>query len=118
MVWGFFGALITFWGVLFPFRYKLFKEAGHLQYLNHAMVIVGAILPCVPAFVNLQYGYQFRTIRPLACEGANRDIFLYCYLIPVSVLTGVAVSMLILVFWKLFKVGSYSLIGLGHVHAL
>ena len=117
MMWGFFATVVAFWGVMFPFRYRMFKDAGHLKYLYIPIVIVGTILPCVPAFINLEYGYLFKTNRPLACEGANRDILLYCYLIPVSVLTGVSVSMIILVFWKLFKVGSYSQIGLGHNYA-
>ena len=106
VMWGFFATLVTFWGVVFPFSYQFYKKAGHLKYFDVAMVIVGTILPCVPAFVNLRYGYLSKTSRPLACEGANRNVILYSYLLPGSVLTCVAASMLILVFWKLFKVGS------------
>jgi hypothetical protein len=99
-----FHALGLCWGVTFPFHYRRFKILGRIKYIHALSVVLGLILPAIPALLHLIYGYSF-AIGPIsACVVQDIGVSYFTLALPISILLAMASSSLVILFWKLFKV--------------
>ena len=99
-----FHALGLSWGVAFPFHYRRFKAVGRIKYIHAFSVVLGLVLPAIPALLHLIYGYSF-AIGPIsACIVRDTGVSYFTLVLPISILIAMATSSLVILFWKLFKV--------------
>lgn len=99
-----FHALGLCWGVAFPFHYRRFKTGGRIKYIHAFSVVLGLVLPAIPALLHLIYGYSI-AIGPInVCVVRNIGVSYFTLTLPISVLMAMATSSLVILFWKLFKV--------------
>lgn len=97
-------ALGLCWGVAFPFHYRRFKTEGRIKYIHAFSVVLGLVLPAIPALLHLIYGYSI-AIGPISvCVVRNIGVSYFTLTLPISILMAMATSSLVILFWKLFKV--------------
>ena len=99
-----FHALGLCWGVAFPFHYRRFKTEGRIKHIHATTVVLGLILPAIPALLHLIYGYSI-AIGPISvCIVQNIGVSYFTLTLPISILMAISTSSLVILFWKLFKV--------------
>ena len=96
--------VLLFWAVMFPFRYRTFKNAGRFKYVYTAMVITGILLPCVPPIINLAFEYGITNIPTTWCVAATQGVALYTQSLPETISGAVMGTLLVLVFLNILKV--------------
>ena len=93
-------------GVL-PFH-STTKTEGRIKYIHAFSVVLGLVLPAIPALLHLIYGYSI-TIGPISvCVVRNIGVSYFTLTLPISILMAMATSSLVILFWKLFKVKEYN----------
>ena len=105
-MWATFHALGLCWGIAFPFHYRRFKTEGRIKYIHVITVVLGLVLPAIPALAPLVDGYTI-AISPNAidtCEGRNTTITFFTIILPISILVAAGSTVLIILFWIIFKV--------------
>ena len=103
-LWGTFHALGLCWGIVFPFHYRRFKTEGRVKYVHGITVVLGLVLPAIPALAALVDGYTV-TLSPIdVCGGRNKDITFFTTILPISTLIAASSTVLIILFWIIFKV--------------
>ena len=103
-LWGTFHAVGLYWGVAFPFHFRRFKSEGRIKYVHVTTVIVVLLLPMIPALVPLVDGYAITLGPSDLCVGSNMDITYFTVILPISVLMATSSTILIILFWIVFKV--------------
>ena len=103
-LWVAFHALGLCWGIVFPFHYRRFKIEGRIKYIHVTTVVFALVFPAILALLNLIDGYSIAPGPIDACTGRNVTITYFTTILPVSVLLAVATSVLVILFWKIFKV--------------
>ena len=98
---------LLFWAVMSPFQYQSFKNAGHLKYVYTAMIIVGVLLPCVSAGVNVGFGYGILSFSPMVCVVAVQDVGFYTDGLFEGFEVAILGTLQALVFLMLVKVGHH-----------
>ena len=94
-----------FWGLKFPFQAHNFKVTGKMKYLHITVVLLALILPIIPVAVVLGTGgYTFARFTPIICSAQNTDAAFYAVIIPVGVMLALGITLLILLFWTIYKV--------------
>ena len=68
------------------------------------MVVLGLVLPAIPALLPLIYGYAIVPGLFTFCLGRNIGISFYTMILPMSVLAAMSTTMLAIIFWKILKV--------------
>ena len=68
------------------------------------MVIAGVLLPCVPAVINLGFGYRIMNFSPMMCLLAVQDVGFYADALVEGVKVAILGTLLALVLLKLTKV--------------
>ena len=68
------------------------------------MVIAGVLLPCVPAVINLGFGYRIMNFSPMMCLLAVQDVGFYGDALVEGVKVAILGTLLALVLLKLTKV--------------
>ena len=104
-LWAILYVAILFWAVVFPFHYRRFKNAGHLKYIYTAMIIAGVLLPCVPAVINVAFGYGIVTFSPMMCNVAVQDVGFYTEALAEGFEIAILGTLQALICLKLMKVG-------------
>ena len=103
-LWGTFHALGLCWGIAFPFHYRRFKTEGRVKYVHVITVILGLVLPAIPALVPLIDGYTI-TLSPIdICGPRDVAIAYFTMILPISILIAASSTVLIILFWIIFKV--------------
>jgi hypothetical protein len=103
-LWGTFHALGLCWGIAFPFHYRRFKTEGRVKYVHIITVVLGVALPTIPALVPLVDGYTITLSGFDVCGGRNVAITFFTTILPISVLMAASSTVLIILFWIIFKV--------------
>lgn len=103
-MWILFHALGILGGVEFPFKYRIFKAEGKLKYVHISTVVIGIILPLVPALLPLIDGYSIIPSSLDVCFSQNPVITYFTLVLPFSILFALATTILIAMFWKIVKV--------------
>lgn len=97
------------WGIVFPFHYRRFKVEGRIKYIHITSVILALALPAISALLHLIDGYSIGPgliiiISNSVCGGRSRAITYFTTVLPLSVLSSMTMSVLVIMFWKLLKV--------------
>ena len=92
------------WGVLFPFHFRQFKAEEKLKYIHITTVLIALLLPMVPALLHLEKGYGVASSPTVVCLGRSVDVTFFSLVLPLSAILAVATSILIIMFWIIFKV--------------
>ena len=103
-LWVTFHALGLCWGIMFPFHYKRFKTEGRIKYVRVITIILGLVLPAISALAPLVGGYTITPSPIDYCVGRNIAITFFTTILPSSVLTAASSTVLIILFWIIFKV--------------
>ena len=99
-----FHATAICWGIVFPFHFRRMKTDNKLKYYHITTVILALFLPTLPALINLRYGYIMADTPTTVCVGQSVAVTFFALILPLSVLTAVATSALIIMFLKILKV--------------
>ena len=75
-----------------------------MKYIYTAMVIAGVLLPCVPAVINLGFGYGIMSFSPMVCFLAVQDVGFYADALVEGINVDILVTLQALVILKLTKV--------------
>ena len=67
-------------------------------------MVFALVFPAILALLNLIDGYSIAPGPIDACTGGNVTITYFTTILPVSVLLAMATSVLVILFWKIFKV--------------
>ena len=92
------------WSIVFPFHYRRFKTEGRIKYIHAFTVVVGLVLPVIPALLPLIDGYVIIPGQFNFCSGRNIDIIFFAVDFPASILVATSTTMLVIIFWKIYKV--------------
>ena len=101
-----FHAIGLSWGIIFPFHYRRFKAHGRIKYVHASTLILGLILPAIPALLHLINGYTIAIDLNSSCRGRNEQINYFFITLPLSILTALATSAFVILLWKIFKVAN------------
>ena len=105
-IWLFFHILSLFWGVKFPFHYRSYQQSGRVKYVHVATVVVGILIPLIPAFLPFAlngYGYSIR-VPPVFCVPIDISLFVYPVALPVGMLSLFSTVLFLIVFRSISKV--------------
>ncbi len=100
-----FHAIFLFWAVKFPFSYRQLRISGRIRYAHVISVLLALIIPLPGALFYLKSGFLSPRNPPLICFGAGTDHGYYTFTLPISISLGSTSCLLMLTFWKIFKVG-------------
>ena len=98
------------WGIIFPFHYRNFKARGRIKYIHATTVVLGLVLPAIPALLHLIDGYTIGIDLLSSCIGRNKNLNYFLQTLPMSILGAVTTSVFAILLWKIFKV-TFSLPG-------
>ena len=101
-----FHAIGLSWGIIFPFHYRRFKAHGRIKYVHASTLILGLILPAIPALLHLINGYTIDVDLINSCHGRNEQINYFFETLPLSILIALATSVFVILLWKIFKVAN------------
>ena len=103
-LWTVFHAIGLLKSIYFPFFYRKIKREGASKYIHISTVVVALVLPIVPALLHLIDGYSIAPSPVVICTSRNITITYYSLVLPVSVPFGTTITILILLFRKIFRV--------------
>lgn len=96
------GALL--WSIMFPFQYRRYEKENKLKYVHITTALLALLLPLVSSFVILAFGYARSYNHESICPGRNSDSIYAGVTLPMSIMGAVSSSILVVVFWAIFKV--------------
>ena len=99
-----FHALGLGWSIFFPFHYRRFKVNERIKYIHAATLVLSLVVPAIPALLPLIHGYTVISGSSELCVVRDIDSTYYTLVLPISILMATATSVLIILFWRLFKV--------------
>ena len=112
--------LAIFWGLKFPFHARAFQTARRTKYVHITCVIISMLFPVIPVVATMikyshgksfgeatKGGLGFGIVRfpPIFCQGRDKDTVFYTLILPIVVILLVGMTVLILIFWIIHKVG-------------
>ena len=103
-LWSTFHTLGLCWSIEFPFHYRRFKTEKKIKYIHIITLIIGLILPTIFALVPLIDGYTIALNPTDDCIAKNVAITFFITILPLNVLMAVNSTVLIILFWRIFKV--------------
>ena len=104
-LWWIFYVIFLFWGLAFPFHYRSIDSGGKFKYLHLSAVVVALLLPGINIGISHGTGgYNWDAIPPLLCLPTEGIVGFYSILFPISALTIIGLTLMLLVFWILVKV--------------
>ena len=103
-LWIFFHSLGLFWSVAFPLHLRKFRAEKKLKYVHVTTVLVTLFLPLVPALLHLIRGYSLGNTPTVVCLGRSIAVTFYSFILPLSIVSAIVTSLLVILFWIIFKV--------------
>jgi hypothetical protein len=92
------------WGIIFPFHYRRFKAQGRIKYIHASTVVLGLVLPAIPALLHLIHGYTIGIDLRSGCIGRDGSIGYFFVTLPMNILAAVTTTAFMILLWKIFKV--------------
>ena len=108
-LWIFFHSLGLFWSVVFPLHLRKFRAEKKIKYIHVTTVLIALFLPLVPALLHLIRGYSLGNTPTIFCLGRSITVTFYSFILPLSLISGIVTSLLVILFWIIFKVGFHLL---------
>lgn len=103
ILFAFFHSASLFWGIRFPFHYRKYKQNGYLKYIHFSTVAIAVLVPLIPGLSQLSKGFVPTRFPISTCVGRSGSVYYYTLVLPVSILLGVTVSLLVLIYWTILK---------------
>ncbi len=107
-IWAVLHAAFLFWAIYFPFSYRRLQMSGKMRYAHIISVLLALILPLLGALIPLKEGHIIGRNPSYTCFGRNSNYTFYTFILPVSISMAVTLSLLMLTFLMIFKVGRLS----------
>ena len=100
--------MILFWGIMFPFHARSYENRGYFRYIHIVMLIAAIVLPLESVGVLLGTGgLTIPRFPPVTCYARETDASYFAFVLPVSVVGAIGVSLIILILWVVIsKVGN------------
>lgn len=98
-------------GVYFPFHgQRILMSIWKRRSLHAFSLLLGLVLPVPTVVLLLLKGQSVfgTTFPPIVCISQRRDIMIFTWLIPLSILLSVVITMLVFIFYKVIKVWNHS----------
>lgn len=103
-----------FWSIVFPFHYRRFKLEKKIKYVHITTLVLVLALPVFPALLHLIDGYSVGLGPFYTCIGRNTVVTYFTFILPISIILAIATSLMIIIFWTIFKVYMGNIIILYH----
>ena len=104
LLWTFHTAAVL-WTIKFPFAAKAFEVKGYTKYVHVTMLALAISLPFICVIVVFGTGGCRLTRFPnIICLAKVPDVTFYAFVLPLSVLTAVGMSMIATIFWILYHI--------------
>ena len=94
-------AVILFWGVRCPSSYK--RRTVLKKILHIVGLILAIVVPVIGVLVHRREGYQIDSTSPYTCASRDIDYNYYTFLLPLTVILGVAVFFQFFIFVTIFR---------------
>ena len=92
---------------MFPFHAMHFETRGYFRYIHIAMIIAAIVLPLESVGAILGTGgLTIPRFPPASCFAVETDATFYSYVLPVSIIQSIGVSLITIILWVLIKVGT------------
>ena len=93
-----------FWKITFPLHARQHKQQQKYFYTT---ITIGSLLIPIPSVIAafLTNGYGLGRFPPLVCSAKGLDLQYYSLWLIINVLWEVGITMLIIMFWKVHRVG-------------
>ena len=92
-IW-FFHVVVIFWGIAFPFSSRRLKKKGYQKVLHLSIVLISFVFPVIPLAVGFATGgYTIPRFPPTTCLAANLDATFYAFILPITVIMAVGISL-------------------------
>jgi hypothetical protein len=125
-VWWIMLTATLFWKIWFPFNAKM-REAKHqIKYIHIGCGLAGLLIPFIPViahmtsfaeqaksdpsidFVSGGLGFTLVKFPPIPCIGNNKSITFYTIILPSTIVLGIGITLILLVFWLVHRVSIYT----------
>ena len=77
---------------------------GKIKYVHITTVLLGLLLPTIPALMHLKDGYTMTDTPTTLCTGRNEAVTYFALILPSSCLIATSSTALVIIFWKILKV--------------
>lgn len=97
---------ILFWAIVKPLSFRKVKLSGRMRYIHLACIVIAVVLPILSSLIPLRDGFVTVQSPSFVCFSRSSSHVYYWLVLPVSVIMTTSSSMLVVLFWILFKVCS------------
>ena len=98
--WWFVHISCMFWKVMWPFHAR--KHQDKQRYIHATLVVLGILLPCLPAIIALLVdGYNITKFPPILCIADNSTVAFYALVLPICLIAGLGITFLIIILYTL-----------------
>ncbi len=101
--------VFLFWGVVFPFHYKLAKMNGRVKYAFIVAVLICLLFPLI-SLVLLEDGYFVGNFWLNRCTARDGLTFYIVSILCTGVLLWISSVLFVLIIWSIFKVCAWVLV--------
>lgn len=117
-IWWVFHVCVLFWKVRFPFH--SLKNAHRMFKIHLTLVVLGIIIPLLPVIATIAHsqtpgfytrndfpeglGFGLAQFPPILCYTLDKDIVFYSFILPVTFLMFVGITVLLITIWIVHKV--------------
>lgn len=103
-LWWLFHVASLFIAIKFPARYKKWEKKHYLRYLHIILVVIGLILPTIPAIaISTTEGYTIPRFPPFTCSATDPDASYYSLVLMNCLYLAVGVPIMFVIFLTLVK---------------
>ena len=100
-MWWLFHTAVIMYGVLWPLKYKYYKE-NCCKYIHAGTLLLGLVIPAIPALAaNWASGYGISVLSHYVCTVREKKLTFYGLLVPADLLLIAGVIMLIIILWNI-----------------
>ena len=114
VIWWLSHIISLYFMVFYPVKAKNFMNSRKVHCLHFAVVLLGLAAPTLSPLVTIlsstdqddpqRFGYRVLRYPPLECVNIKGNIWFYALATPFNLIVTTGLTLLILIFWKLYKV--------------
>ena len=104
-----FHVITMFWGVYWPIQASMAQLSPKRIVLHIIAVCVALVLPAIPVCI-IHFvapgGFTITRFPPILCAAKSATFNYYTFMLPLSIIIAIGLTLLVLIFWKLLKVSA------------
>ena len=105
IIWWFSHIAAMFWGLRFPFHAHKFEVTGRTKYIHITVIVLGLFVPIGPVVAAVGTGGFVLTRFPaISCDAQSLESSFYAVTLPIGFMAVMGLTLLILLFWTIYKV--------------